>query len=49
MFSVKSEPCDAFDRGTDSQRTSVMDDNPRISDSLNINKSENQPDKNIIK
>ena len=47
MFSVKSEPCGAFEVGTESQRTSVMDDNPRVSDNLNINTSENQRDKSL--
>ena len=47
MFSVKSESCDAFEVGTESQGISIIDENPRISDTLDINISENPPDKNL--
>ena len=47
MFSIKREPSDGFDVGNDSQRIRLRDDNPHISDTLDMNKSENQPDKRL--
>ena len=47
MFPVKREPPDTFNVGNDSQRIRCMDDNPHVGDILNINTSENKPDKNL--
>ena len=47
MFPVKSETSDTFDVGKDSHRIRLMDDNPHISNILNINTSENRHDKKL--
>ena len=47
MFSIKSEPSD--DVGKDSQRVRLMDDNPHISDTLDVNTSGNWLEKSISK
>ena len=47
MFSIKSEPSD--DVGKDSQSIRLMDDNPHISDTLDVNPSGNWLEKSIIK
>ena len=45
MFLVKLEPSDTVDVGKDSQRMRLMDDNPDISGTSQINTSDNLPDK----
>ena len=49
MFPVKREPCDTFDVGKDSQRIRLEDGNPHISDTSDINTSDNRPDKCLHK
>ena len=49
MFPVKREPSDTVDLGTDSRRIRCMDNNPHISDTLNINTSDNWPDRCLSK
>ena len=47
MFPVKSEIADPFDVGKDSQHIRLKDGYPHISDTVNVNTSENQYDKKL--
>ena len=47
MFSIKREPSDTVAVGEDSQRIRLMDDNSHISNTLNINTSDNLADKSL--
>ena len=40
MFSIKREPSDSIDVGKDSQRIRLMDDNPHIDDTSDIDTSD---------
>ena len=45
MFSIKSEPSDTVDVGRNSQSIGLMDSNPRINDPINMDTSDDWPDK----